>query len=346
MTKSPTIKNCEAGDVFAYKIEQDEEYKGRYLLYIRCIVDEYEKEYQDESDDREDTLLTYRVKLTNDCKVPSSQKELDELPYIKLRYFTYERRHFPLSGKKTYEQLLEERKDIKFYPDEYGYLYCYITDIYKPKNIKKFEYLGNYNLKTPIKEYLPFTYMHVEMSSFKYIEENMLKYYRDFNLKQAYCYTKEGNKEIRENARRDVEFSLRLEKLMNSGKIKFDIRNRKLNYWSESLYGNDVAEDLRSDYKKFYNRSVKNGTSNQEMIDELIDYYEEYLEDPLDEPIFWMILANEQMKKKELTKEQKEKGLKAIEEDLENWKDEEVFNDRKAVLNKLKKKLETYECKE
>ena len=113
MTKSPTIKNCEAGDVFAYKIEQDEEYKGRYLLYIRCIVDEYEKEYQDESDDREDTLLTYRVKLTNDCKVPSSQKELDELPYIKLRYFTYERRHFPLSGKKTYEQLLEERKEVR-----------------------------------------------------------------------------------------------------------------------------------------------------------------------------------------------------------------------------------------
>ncbi len=283
--------------------------------------------------------------MTKRKELPTTLEELESLPYIKQRYFTFEERHFPLSGKKTYEQLLEERKDIKFYPDEYGYLYCYIVKLAGSKNIKKFEYIGNYNLSIPTEEYIPFTYGHTMLIFMDKVEE-VLTFYKNFNLKRSYCYTEEENKEIRENARKEVEFSLKLEKLMNSGKIKFDIKDRTLNYWSPSLYGNDVACDVRGDYKKFYTDSKKNGTSNQEMIDELIDYYEEYLEDPLDEPIFWMVLANEQIKQKELTKKQKEKGLKAIEKDLENWKDEEVFNERKAVLNKFKKKLEAYECKE
>ena len=49
------------------------------------------------------------------------------------------------------------------------------------------------------------------------------------------------------------------------------------------------------------------------------------------------------MKNKTLNSKAKRIALMAIEDDLENWKNQELYEERKAELDKFKKKLESIE---
>ena len=52
------------------------------------------------------------------------------------------------------------------------------------------------------------------------------------------------------------------------------------------------------------------------------------------------------MKHNRLDKELKQKAIESIEKDLEYWKDDENYENRKKELDKLRSKLEEYECEE
>ncbi len=342
------LKQSIPGDVFAYKIEEDEEFKGRYLLLIRYVNPSYEEQHFTHGG--KDTLLNFRIKITEKSEIPKTKEKIEILPYIQVSRVHYEARHFPLSGEMTYAELVESHKGVEFYPDEKGYLQVYIYKMLydKKTTFNQFQYIGNFDLTPPDKEFIPFGYTSGPISSFpENIEERILEKYRLYNLNRKFV----SKAKIENDSPGIPELlliraTLALQKAIDEDHFNFKPENIHLNYWDPTLYGSDVACDVRGDYRDYYEESKKNGTSNQEMVKELMEDYEEYIADEYDGPIFWIVLANEQMRKKNLTKYQKEKALEAIEIDLEHWKKEVLFNERKTNLRRLKKKLEDYECKE
>ena len=81
-------------------------------------------------------------------------------------------------------------------------------------------------------------------------------------------------------------------------------------------------------------------------MNELIIEGNDYLKDDCARPRFWMVIADLQMKNKRIDKKLKEFAFTAIEEDLTYWEETEYYKKRKKELDKLKKRLEEYQCKE
>ena len=117
--------------------------------------------------------------------------------------------------------------------------------------------------------------------------------------------------------------------------------------WGPKLYEDDLAEDIKNEYEEL----LEKGKNNKEAIEDIYQIYKEEIEDSEEKSVFWMVLADILYKNKNLTEFVKEKALKEIElgENLERWKNEASEEDyiiRKKEIEKLKKKLDSYqECK-
>ena len=198
------ISSWEDNDVFALKINTEEykEYNGKYIIFI----------YTDIRKEKWKTTRTtcfFRAKITKSKILPKTKEEIDKLEYIKTSTYGY------LYEKNRHE---EDVKDLK--PDEYNLLNTYVLEIcaYKYKIPENLIYLGNFNIKKPGNEYIPFSMHHMILYSF-WVEKNsnvidqLLMSYKLFNLKESGLYSKEGRKEYIERQKCEIEIMQRLDKL-------------------------------------------------------------------------------------------------------------------------------------
>ena len=59
-----------------------------------------------------------------------------------------------------------------------------------------------------------------------------------------------------------------------------------MGFWSASLFGNDITEDVRDTYLAL----LKDGTSDEEAYQKVLSEYEEVIQSD-EEPFFWYALA-------------------------------------------------------
>lgn len=164
----------------------------------------------------------------------------------------------------------------------------------------------------------------------------------EINWKTGNCFRR-----VRENINKAV---LKCEYLsrFNYSQALVELLKKPLNMriynpgWGAGIYDSDMALDTKGDYQKFMRDAKKNNKSHEKMLSDLISYYSEIIKDKFDGPIFWITLANEELKKKLLTKKIRDKALKSIDKDIKNWQEHELYEERKEVLNELKEKLENY----
>ena len=109
--------------------------------------------------------------------------------------------------------------------------------------------------------------------------------------------------------------------------------------WSMSLYGNDIASDVRDTYVNY----LKEQRSDEEALTETVEQYRECM--GTDEECFvWYALADTQWKNGRLNAQVKEKALICIEghEGCSFWEENKKAMERwKTILIKLKIRLET-----
>ena len=188
------IKDLKNGEAIAIKIKK-EKYKNKYLVLICC------KESPEEERD-----FYFRAKLSK--KLPTTTEEINKLPYIKVRAIHYIERYLPRMGRETYEELVERKKHYVYYPDEYNYLYVYYFTLLfeKGDNLDDIIYLNIYNVERPTDEYVNDSKSHYrEIILFNRLEEDLIEYYENYNLKKAHKYTKVGQQRYEQNAKAFVE---------------------------------------------------------------------------------------------------------------------------------------------
>lgn len=183
-------KNWQIGDTFAIKIRHENSfYNGKYLILIKGNY------YWNNGYDR---LQTFLLKLTKDNTIPESLNEINSLEFIKTGYIHFIERFSSRSvGMENYDMVLERCKNLKFYPDEYNYLYMYDVT-YLVDCRKKYDnliYLGNYDIDYPQDEFPPVCITY--RKSIVFIDdlvEDAINKYEDFNLKKSKIYNEDREK--------------------------------------------------------------------------------------------------------------------------------------------------------
>lgn len=107
--------------------------------------------------------------------------------------------------------------------------------------------------------------------------------------------------------------------------------------WSENIYGNDLACDVRDEYLYL----LENKYSNEDSYHMLCDTFKDALKSD-EKNYFWEALADTQWKVGRLTEDVKQKALNEIQEEL----DGRINGKRKNVLLKLQEKLKSSMPKE
>ena len=331
-TDKTNIKNWVDNDVFAVKIENvSEEYNGRYLILIK-------KDYPLKP---KPNSLFFRAKITEEEGIPKSLEELNKLEYI--RTFDY-----PVSWRFRFGCKDIEQKEL--IPDEDGNLHTYVFQVpfEEGGDISMIDYVGNFNLEDPDDEFIPECpnlYLLPNICPWlgRSFIEKLVEDYEGNNLKSFSCYDDEPSED--ETEFDDIWKSLE-DQLLNNPSFFENMNMTFYHEWGVGLYDSNIASDIKEDYQKLMRKSKKANQSHQEIIDSLVSSYEDIIKDYSCEPIFWMVLANEEMKRKFLTSELKDKALKAIEKDLLNLESYERYEERKQVLEDLKEKLEKYDKEE
>ena len=183
-------KNWVNGDTFILEINSSEypQYNGEYLIFNK--VDDY-------SWGTKSNLSVFRIKITNDKKIPKTKEELEKLDYIIVRSWVWEERFYPLMGYPERERQIEERSKIKYYPDEFGYLnsYLYVIYVLFPRQVPEgFQYIGNYNLTPPKDEYVPFHKGNYDFSAFNILTDKLVSSYHKYNKRNSKIYSEEAAK--------------------------------------------------------------------------------------------------------------------------------------------------------
>ena len=181
------VKNWQIGDTFALKINHPNQiYDGNYLIIIKG---DYEWNYDFP------IFQTCLLKITKDKTLPKTLDEINNLEFIKTGFVHYIERYSSRSiGMETYAMVVERCKDLKFYPDEYNYLYMYDLTLMADcrKNYDNFIYLGNFDIKYPEDEFPPvcITYRKsiVEIED---VVNDAINRYEDYNLRKSKIYNEE-----------------------------------------------------------------------------------------------------------------------------------------------------------
>jgi len=315
------------GDTYAIKIiNNDKLLDGKYFIFIKTS---YNK-------NKNNKYIYFRVKITKNSKLPKTKKEIEKLEYVIVNYTPEELKYFPINTKLQYEDWVEKNKDFKTYPDEYGYLYTSLFSLnklkYKDKNVF---YLGNFSIKEPQKEFLSILNNKIEMFQFnKDLVNELCRRYHDYNLKEYNIYKEKNNKKIRENARNDIKIHKEIEK-----KVQIYLNNPH-KFKKYKLYDSDLAKKIVEKYQ----RLQANYSNNNEFMNKIQEEVAPLLEDIYDKQIFWIILADLQLKNKKLDKQLKTIAMYCIEENLSFWIALPNAKKRKMELDKLTKQLLDYNC--
>jgi hypothetical protein len=109
--------------------------------------------------------------------------------------------------------------------------------------------------------------------------------------------------------------------------------------WGTAVFSDDLALDVREDYL----RLLREGTTDSGVLKQLKATWAEEIADADDGPVFWLALAATQWEYGRLNTTVKSKALKVIESgrDDHRWVGTRLINRRKAVLHRLKAKLES-----
>ena len=170
------------GDCLAYKIENDEEFKGKYLILIASeLNDPNDRSYN----------RYFRCKITENDILVTTKEEIEKLKYVIIYVMPMGMRFYPLPGNRPVEDVIKERMKVKVYPDENGYLYEYNLSmtLARKKEIQQFIYLGNFDISKPKEDFIPFSLHNLDGTCMKYFEEYALDNYRSYNLKQCGIWT-------------------------------------------------------------------------------------------------------------------------------------------------------------
>ena len=159
------------GDTYAYKIENNAEFCGRYLLVQKVDEDTWWPGH---------TVPTVYVKITKDESLPKSTEEYDRLEFIQTGSVGTSD-PFIL---KSYTGVCD-KSELKCEVDEFGCLPVYRINLLNtsakviPKSLI---YLGNFdNVNAPAKELVPFSKNNIQSVSWK-------TKYGDFETKMLQCY--------------------------------------------------------------------------------------------------------------------------------------------------------------
>jgi len=111
--------------------------------------------------------------------------------------------------------------------------------------------------------------------------------------------------------------------------------------WSASLFGSDIACDVRGHYIDL----LRSGLAGRQASRRIISFFSEPIADYRDGPVVWLALAATQWKHGRLQPQVRKKALQCITSgiDLVNWEDEDpkLLSQRKRVLDRLRRQLES-----
>lgn len=194
-------------DIYALEIKNiSEEYNGRYIIIIKNSILGWSK-FIDKR--------IFRFKITKKKELPKLE-EIDDLEYI-ITHFQHElEKYFPGEGI-PFEELRKKRDKVKVYPDEYGYLYTCISEVYfYNKNIPEdLVYIGNKKLKLPEHEYIPFSEYgyNYQARTWENIVENLVQRYEDFNLRKSKWLSIEGAEKVKQARLYDIGSTIECDNL-------------------------------------------------------------------------------------------------------------------------------------
>lgn len=110
--------------------------------------------------------------------------------------------------------------------------------------------------------------------------------------------------------------------------------------WGYGIFDDDTASDIRGDFEEYIEEGLSIGEATENILQEYEDIIEE---DEDDSTTVYLALASLQMEHGELQTDIKKIALEIIEsgKGLEIWEEsgEEELEERKNVLNELKRKL-------
>ncbi len=172
------------GDTYAYKIENNTEFYGCYLLAQKVGEDMWWPGH---------TVPTVYVKITKNQSVPKNIEEYNRLEFIQTDSVSCDNPFVLNSYTGVHDKAMH-----KFEFDEYGFLPIYRINLLNTSERvipKKLIYLGNFDgANPPPKELIPYMNRNLQPvcwnSKHKTFEGKMLKYYNGYNLRGFQFYKK------------------------------------------------------------------------------------------------------------------------------------------------------------
>ena len=338
MEDKTKFKNWKNGDVFALKIDNGSKYDGRYIL-----LEAYDGNIWKPTKKR----IYFRAKLTKDNNLPQNHIDIETAEYIKITLNRLDNLFFR-EGKETFNEMMKKIELQNYEFDRYGYVYDYYFELIKFKNVIELKpiYIGNFDYPNKIEhEKIPrFEFDGIPLKQGSELIESLLESYEEFNLKKSNSFSKKTLKENNIIVKKMIEFQKsEIDDLMKKFRNNEIIEPILPEYgWGPKLYDIDLAYEYKEYFKQVYSEEKTMDT----MCKELSDIVEEETKYNDERTIFWMVIADNFLKKGIMKQELKDLALKCIRLNLKLWKPHQDYKEREKELNKLKKRLEEYEFKE
>ena len=313
--------------VYAYQIKENKKYKGRYIILIK----------QPEIEEGGFRNL-YKVKLTNNMKLPKTVEEINLCEFVKMQACPYELRMFPIMGGLNYDEALQNYKDTTL-PDSDNNLFNYDYDFIFTRKEKKSSliYIGEFDVNdNPPYEKKTANHYTPSYGFIGELEKYTIEGYELNNKKTDFLYNERERKEyIQSRINFQNEVSVELKEWMAN--YNFQLYNYSFGY---KLLDSDVTNMAITDYKKCYS---KNKTSKAIINDVMLEG-KDCLNNKADSSLYIFGIAYEIMKhKREMPISFKKKVYSAIKKDLKYWTDNELYEKRKEELETFRNKVEKYQ---
>lgn len=313
--------------VYAYQIKENKKYKGRYIILIK----------QPEIEEGGFRNL-YKVKLTNNMKLPKTVEEINLCEFVKMQACPYELRMFPIMGGLNYDEALQNYKDTTL-PDSDNNLFNYDYDFIFTRKEKKSSliYIGEFDVNdNPPYEKKTANHYTPSYGFIGELEKYTIEGYELNNKKTGFLYNERERKEyIQSRINFQNEVSVELKEWMAN------YNSQLYNYsFSYKLLDSDVTNMAITDYKKCYS---KNKTSKAIINDVMLEG-KDCLNNKADSSLYIFGIAYEIMKhKREMPISFKKKVYSAVKKDLKYWTNNELYEKRKEELETFRNKVEKYQ---
>ena len=187
------------GDCFLLKIDSKKYVKYKNMSLVFFVTDKI-------IDNNSNKKIVVQIKLVRDEVDTNCLKDLlNKSEFIRTKMTWLEARFFPIDASKKLKDYLIEIEKKPVFPNEYGMLfeYEYIIIVTNSKTMLSecLEYLGNYDIDSPVQSFTsqnyantPFVFInHIVLEKFINL---ILDSYENFNLKKSPLFDKNNsNKE-------------------------------------------------------------------------------------------------------------------------------------------------------